>query len=266
MRSTIRKQKPEKIQLVASGAPHSFKRRTKDKKKDNQREKEKSMSTFDDDMRASRRDKLLYYGERAAVWTVGSMVVLGMFLLFWQGWVQGHARYWEARKTADICDQHRDSIMDSDHLRSTCKDVGLEKGTYPVVFAMQYTLMAVLDWTISTICHIGASWITSGFMGVVFAVVAAYLYRRLTGPSNPYAAATYHHHHPIMFHQGGMDGLDTASFGSPAMIEYNNARALSDCNVFFRGSASPDPATLSPMWVNRSSPRISEIKTNKKSM
>jgi hypothetical protein len=145
--------------------------------------------SFEDTDSASRMRKYAYYGEKIVVRALVSAVAIGLFILFWDGWVQGSAQYWEARKTVDICAQQSDAIMDSDHLRKTCQAASIIQGTYPVFFAMRFTMLTLIDWTISTICHIGGSWLSSGAMGVLFAFAVAYFYRRATTPYNPYLDA-----------------------------------------------------------------------------
>ncbi len=186
------------------------------------------MNSSFDQQHPSRIEKYMYYGEKILVRTLIAIAVTGTLLIFWDGWVQGTDQYWSARKTVDICINQKDSIMDSDHLRRTCHSATITQGTYPSVFAVRFVLVTLIDWTITSICHIGGSWLSSGIIGMIFALLMAYTYRRITGPSNPY----YQHHYgsvpqamggmPLQFHTVPT-GHDLGTYNSALVLEYCRA-------------------------------------------
>ena len=177
----------------------------------------------------TRLDKYIYYGEKILIRGLLLAMIAGLGVLFWDGWVQGSAQYQEARKTVEICNQQHGSIMDSEHLRKTCQAANITQGTLPVLFAIRFMLTTLVDGIITSICHIGGSWLSSGAMGVVFALLMAYVYRRITHPSSPYGM--YSHTHPIMFHAGDL----ASSSAHHPQLEYNTCSSSFLSNLNHRG-------------------------------
>jgi hypothetical protein len=168
----------------------------------------------------TRLDKYIYYGEKILTRGLMLAMIAGLAVLFWDGWVQGSAQYQEARKTVEICNQQHGSIMDSEHLRKTCQAANITQGTLPVLFAVRFMLITLADGIITSICHIGGSWLSSGAMGVVFALLMTYVYRRITHPSYPYGMCGPTH--PIMFHTGDLTSpSSSSSVTSVPQLEYN---------------------------------------------
>jgi len=146
--------------------------------------------SFDDDGDApSRLYKYMYWGEKIVARGLAVAAALGVFVLFWEGWVEGAAQYHKAQQTVDICRAQRDSILGSDLLRGACEAASLSHGMYPVFFAVRFALLTLLNGLVTTLCHVGGSWASSAAMGVAFTALMAYVYRRATGPPNPYALA-----------------------------------------------------------------------------
>ena len=142
---------------------------------------------FDDNIpRAKRLDKYIYYGEKIVTRAIIAAMIVGFIVFFWEGWVQGSSAYQKAMRTVGIC-KNNTSIMESDHLRQGCDAASDITATYPVIYAARFVLVSTVEWIIATICHIGASWLTSSLMGIAFTIMAAYVYRRVCGPPNTYA-------------------------------------------------------------------------------
>lgn len=140
--------------------------------------------------RGTKLQKYTYYAEYILTRAVITGCILGFLIIFWEGWVEGSAQYTEAKKTVDICNGSKDILLHSDHLRHTCSNAEMLITTYPSLYAIRFTLTTVLNWLVFTVCQIGASWITSSIMGLVFTMLIAYVYKRVTGPSNPYSVSS----------------------------------------------------------------------------
>ena len=207
---------------------------------------------------ASRTDKYIYYGEWILTRGLVLVLVLGLAVLFWDGWVQGTEQFLSARKTVEICDQGHASIRESEDLRKACHAAKLVQSVWPTFFALKFTLYTLVDGFISAICLIGASWLTSSVMGLAFALLMAYVYRRINGPPNPYA---YHYggggggfSTPFLVHPGGGHHNDLAMH--TAAIEYKSSSCdplLSSLRTSAQGvPVSPRISLVDePTWMNK---------------
>lgn len=147
---------------------------------------------FDYENVGTRFQKYTYYVEYIMVRLFVCCLLLGVLVIFWEGWTKGSVQYMEAKKTVDICHHSREVMINSDHLRHTCMNAESMLSTYPVLYATKFTLKTILDWIVEVICQIGSSWLTSSIMGLVFTILIAYVYRRATGPPNPYSVVCSH--------------------------------------------------------------------------
>lgn len=133
-----------------------------------------------------RLHKYMYYLEKSMVVFFTSAFVIGVVLIFLEGWNMGSTIYNHASKTVDICNQGKSMLQNSKHLSITCERAKEQLSKIPILFGMEYTIKTILDYTVYLVCQIGASWLSTIATSGILALILAYLYHKVNGPQNVY--------------------------------------------------------------------------------